>query len=62
MQYKGFTCGTCFFDEKPNLTNNHWRVLLYMRGDCTYKDSLKGFVDKKDIEKYIIEILNEVEE
>ena len=59
IQHKGFTCGTCFFAHNPNLNNNHWRTILYIRGDYTYKDTLKGIIDKKDIEKYVLEILED---
>ena len=59
IQYSGFTCGTCFFHKKPNLNNNHWRVMLYIRGDYTFKNVLKDIVEKQDIEKYILEILED---
>ena len=58
VQYRGFSCGTCFFAEKKGLNNKHWRVVLYLRGDHTFKESLEGYVKKEDIERYVIEILN----
>ena len=59
IQHTGFTCGTCFFEEKPEWNNLHWRVNLYIRGDHTYEQALKGHVEKKDIEKYLKEIIED---
>lgn len=56
IQHTGFTCGTCFFGEKPHLNNLHWRVNLYIRGDYPYND-LKNYVKKEDIETLLKEII-----
>ena len=38
IQYNGWTCGTCFFTISKKLNNEHWRAVLYYRGDYTLKD------------------------
>lgn len=38
IQHTGWTCGTCFFSISDDLTNDHWRAVLYFRGGNTLKE------------------------
>lgn len=54
IQHNGWTCGTCFFTISKTLTNEHWRAVLFYRGDYTLKDVERE--EEWDYEKLIKEV------
>ncbi len=59
IQHNGWTCGTCFFSISKKLTNDHWRAVLYFRGDYT-KEEIEADesweYNKEKIDKWIKEV------
>ncbi len=59
IQHNGWTCGTCFFSMSKNLTNEHWRAVLFYRGDNTLKELERGKDwDHKKLLMEVWEVLN----
>ena len=38
IQHNGWTCGTCFFAISEELNNEHWKAVLFYRGDYTLEE------------------------
>jgi len=38
IQHNGWTCGTCFFAISEELNNEHWKSVLFYRGDYTLEE------------------------